>query len=193
MPDHAPITELLRARGTDADVADRLFPVVYDRLRCIAQRHMQRERQGHTLGATGLVHECYLKVVDQTQTTWEDRAHFFAVASKAMRHILIDYARRRTAQKRGGDRHRVTLDAGMGAVEMQAAELISLDEALTALAERHARMARVVECRFFGGMTVKETAEALDVSARTVERDWARARAYLARALRPEAQEVGSD
>ncbi len=184
MPDQAHITELLRRYGDDErDAFDRLFPAVYDELRRIAHRHMQRERAGHTLGTTALVHECYLGLVDQTRTSWNDRAHFFAVASTAMRHLLIDYARRRTAQKRGGKRKRVTLDDAMVAAETEAAELISLDKALTALSEKHARMGRVVECRFFGGMTVEETAAALDASARTVERDWTRAKAYLRQAL----------
>ena len=187
MPDQAHVTELLRHYGDDGrDAFDRLFPAVYDELRRIARHHMQRERAGHTLGTTALVHECYLNLVDQTRTSWQDRTHFYAVASKAMRHILIDYARRRTAQKRGGDRNQVTLDDAMAAVETQAAELMALDEALTALAERHPRMAQVVECRFFGGMTVKEIAAALDVSARTVERDWTRAKAYLHQALAAE-------
>ena len=192
MPDQAHITELLCSYGSDErDAFDRLFPAVYDELHRIAHRHMQRERSDHTLGTTALVHECYLSLVDQTRTSWQDRTHFYAVASKAMRHILIDYARRRMAQKRGGKRDRVPLDDAMAAVETQAAELLSLDEALTALAERHARMAQVVECRFFGGMTVKEIAATLDVSKRTVERDWTRAKAYLHQALA--ADEVAED
>ncbi len=184
MPDQAPITQLLHAcTGGEQGAIDRLYPAVYAELRRIAHRHVRRERNGHTLHTTALVHECYLRLVDGTQATWQDRAHFLAVASKVMRHILIDYARRRTAQKRGGERRRVTLDNEVLAVEAQAGELISLDEALSALAQRHVRMAEVVECRFFGGMTVKETAAALDVSLRTVERDWTRAKAHLHQAL----------
>jgi RNA polymerase sigma factor (TIGR02999 family) len=180
-PEHAP-----RDRSADANPCDRLFPAVYDELRRIAHRHMLRERHGHVLDTTALVHECYLNLADRTTPSWDDRAHFLAIASKAMRHILIDYARRRKAQKRGGDRHRVTLEDRMVAVDAQAAELLSLDEALTALARRHARMATVVERRFFGGMTISETAASLDVSTRTVEKDWTRAKAYLRRALAPQ-------
>lgn len=191
MPDQTDITDLLQAYGQgDSGAFDRLFPAVYDELRRIAHRHMQRERSGHTLTTTALVHECYLNLADQTRTSWQNRAHFFAVASTAMRHLLIDYARRRTAQKRGGDRNRISLDEAMpntlSVNQTDAAELISLDDALTALAQEHARMTRVVECRFFGEMTVKETASALDVSTRTVERDWTRAKAHLAQMLRAE-------
>ena len=171
-------------RNGGSDALDQLFPVVYDELCHIAHRHLLRERSGHTLSTTALVHECYLNLADRTLTAWQDRAHFLAIASKAMRRLLIDYARRRNAQKRGGNQARITFDDGLVSVQAQAAELLSLDEALSALAERHARMAEVVECRFFGGMTVKETASALDVSTRTVEADWTRAKAYLRRALR---------
>lgn len=184
MPDRGDITALLVAHSAgEGDAFDRLFPAVYEELRAIAQRHMQRERAGHTLAATALVHECYLNLADLTRSSWQDRAHFFAIASRAMRHILIDYARRRAALKRGGDRREVTLDDAMGAAEEDAAELLALDDALTELSSRHERMARVVECRFYGGMTVAETAAVLDVSPRTVERDWTRAKAHLRRAL----------
>lgn len=179
-------TDLLIEGGAgEREAYDRLFPAVYDELHRIAHRQLQRERSGHTLDTTSLVHECYLNLIDRTRSSWNDRAHFLAVAAKAMRHILIDYARNKAAQKRGGERRRVTLEAETLAVEAQAVELISLDRALSELARRHARLGAVVECRFFGGMTVDETAAALDVSKRTVERDWTRAKAYLQQELHP--------
>ncbi len=184
-------TDLLLDYGAgEREAFDRLFPSVYEELRRIAHYRLQHERSGHTLNTTALVHECYLNLIDRTRSSWQDRAHFLAVAAKAMRHILIDYARRRNAQKRGGGQRPVALEDEMGAVAAQAAELISLDDALTALADRHARMAEVVECRFFGGMTVKETAAALNVSERTVERDWTRAKAYLYQMLQPGMHEI---
>lgn len=164
--------------GKDA-VFDQLLPLVYDDLRRIAHRQLQRERMSHTLCTTDLVHESYLNLVNRTHCSWNDRAHFFAVAARAMRHVLIDYARKRNAQKRGGKRHRVTLDDRMISVNEQAADLLALDDALSQLAERDPRMVKVVECRFFGGMTLEETAEAVGVSVRTVQRDWTRAKAYL--------------
>ena len=164
---------------TEDDVFDQLLPLVYEDLRRIAHRQLQRDRSNHTLCTTDLVHESYLNLVNRTRCSWNDRTHFFAVAARAMRHVLIDYARKRSAQKRGGGRHRVTLDDRMVAVDDQAADLLALDDALAQLAARDPRMVQVVECRFFGGMTLEETAEALDVSVRTVQRDWTRAKAYL--------------
>jgi RNA polymerase sigma factor (TIGR02999 family) len=155
---------------TQEAVFDQLLPLVYDDLRRIAQNQLRRERSGHTLSPTALVHESYLNLVNRSDCSWNDRAHFFAVAARAMRHVLIDYARKRNAQKRGGSRHRITL--------------LALDDALDRLAQRDPRMVSVVECRFFGGMTLEETAEALDVSVRTVQRDWTRAKAYLHQMLR---------
>ena len=158
---------------------ERLLPLVYEDLRRMARRHLRGERPGHTLSTTDLVHESYLNLVDRSRGSWNDRAHFFAVAARAMRHVLIDYARKRNAQKRGGGRDRVPLDPRMVSIDEDAADLLALDEALTALADHDARLVKVVECRFFGGLTVDETASALDVSKRTVERDWTRAKAYL--------------
>lgn len=178
------ITQLVAQCAEGADEAvNRLFSFVYEDLRAIAHRQLRRESEGHTLSTTALVHEAYLDLVGQTHSDWRDRAHFYAVASRAMRHILIDYARSRRAEKRGGAQIRVPLTDDLAAVDGAAGDggvdLISLDEALTRLAERDERMGRVVECRFFGGMTAEETAEALGVSLRTVERDWTRAKAYL--------------
>ncbi len=187
-----PVTELLAAlsRG-DSEAFDRLIPLVYDDLRRIAHRHLARERDGHTLNTTALVHEAYLRLVDQTRADWSDRAHFFAVASRVMRHILIDYARWRGREKRGGDAVRVPLErapAARGKARSAATiDLLMLDEALTRLADRHRRMGRVVECRLYGGMQMKEIAAALQTSLSTVERDWRRAKAYLYQDLAPEA------
>lgn len=178
------ITRLVEqwSRG-DQTAFDQLIELVYDDLRQIAHRHLRLDRPDHTIDTTALVHEAYLKLAQHPDGVWRSRAQFFAFASKAMRHILIDYARRRHAAKRGGTRIKVPLRDNMAAVDAEAAELLALDEALEMLGERHERMARVVECRFFGGLSVAETAEALDSSIRTVERDWTRARAYLYQAL----------
>jgi RNA polymerase sigma factor (TIGR02999 family) len=167
----------------DAAAFDRLIALVYDDLRGMARRHLRLDRPDHTIDTTALVHEAYLRLVRHQHGEWRGRAQFFAFASKAMRRILIDYARARRAAKRGGACIQVPLEENTVAVEMEAMELLALDEALELLARRNARMARVVECRYFGGLSVAETAEALDSSVRTVERDWTRARAYLYRAL----------
>jgi RNA polymerase sigma factor (TIGR02999 family) len=184
MTDTQPVTELLHDyRQGNEEAFDRLFPLVYDELRRIAHHLLKRERAAHTFSTTALVHECYINLAARTRCSFQDRAHFFAAAARAMRHLLIDYARKRNAQKRGGDRQRVTLDQTMISIEAQAADLLALDRALDQLAERSQRMARIVECRFFGGLTVQETAQAIGVSSRTVQRDWTRAKAYLHRAL----------
>lgn len=162
---------------------DRLIPLVYTDLKAIARRRLRRERSGHTLDTTAVVHEAYLQLVDQATATWESRAHFFAVASKVIRHVLIDYARRRDALKRGGDRLRVPLDDDIPGEEPRTIDLLALDQALRDLTDLDDRMGRVVECRFFGGMTMEETAEAVGVSLRTAERTWTRARAHLYRML----------
>jgi RNA polymerase sigma factor (TIGR02999 family) len=162
---------------------DRLFPLVYEELRRIAHRYLQNERPGHTLGTTGLVHETYLKLVDQTRVQWRDRAHFFRVASWAMRRILVDYARRFRSLRRGGRLDRIPLDEAALASEAMIAErgdtIVALDEALERLAAVNLRLSQVVECRYFGGLTEEETAEALGVNARTVQRDWVKARSWL--------------
>lgn len=174
------VTALLRSTGSgDPKTVDRVFPFVYDELRRIASVHLRAERSGHTLNTTDLVHETYLKLVDQTQVEWRDRAHFFAIAAMAMRRILVDHARKHRTLKRGGERKQVPLDAAHLSVEDRAELLIELDEALTRLAGIDERMSRVVECRFFGGMTERETAEALGVTSRTVRSDWAKAKAIL--------------
>lgn len=183
---HEATALLLELRGGDSSVANALFPLLYDELRAIAHRQLGRERPSHTLSTTALVHEAYERLVDQTRTEWEDRAHFCAVAARAMRHILVDYARRRHALKRGGKHEPLPLDEGRIAVEEQAEMLLALDEALDRLATFGERPSRVVELRFFGGMTEEETAEALGVSVRTVRRDWAKAKAWLFQDLYPD-------
>lgn len=174
------VTTLLReARTGECGTLERLFPLVYDELLRVAHGRLRAEPAGHTLNTTALVHEAYLKLVDQTRVEWRDRAHFLAVASTAMRRILIDHARKHRARKRGGGRKKIPLDAANLSVEERADTLLELDEALTRLARIDERLSRVVECRFFGGMNQKETAEALGVSARTVRSDWATAKGLL--------------
>ena len=179
-------------KGTDSttalrsgrrDTLDSLMPVVYDQLRQIAHRQLAIREQGATLSTTGLVHEAYLKLVDQSRIAWGDRAHFFALASVAMRHVLVDRARARLSQKREGNLQRVTLDNVQIADDDQPEALLELNDAVAHLAEVEPRLARVVECRFFGGLSEEETAEALGVTTRTVQRDWVKARMLLRRAL----------
>jgi RNA polymerase sigma factor (TIGR02999 family) len=170
---------LLEARAGDRDTMDRLFRSVYDELRRIAHHALRAERSEHTLGTTGLVHEMYFKLVDQSRVEWRDRAHFFGVASRAMRQILVDYARRRGAVKRGGRVQVQALEEGLVPAEERADALLAVDEALTRLAAHDAALAQVVECRFFAGLTEEETAEATGASLRTVQRQWRRAKAWL--------------
>lgn len=174
------VTELLRAcRGGEADAHERLFALVYEHLRTIAHAQLRREREGHTLSTTALVHEAFFKLADPAQLEFRDRAHFLGVAARAMRQVLVDHARRHRASKRGSGAVALDLDAAEIAVEERADMLVALDEALTRLAALSPRLAQVVECRFFGGLTEEETAEALQVTARTVRRDWVKARGWL--------------
>lgn len=168
-----------------------LVPLVYDELRVIARRQLRRSRPGGTLDTSALVHEAFLKLSKGAQPDWNDRCHFFAVAASAMRQILVDYARGKSRLKRGGDRRRVTLDANVGAVYDEAETVLAIDRALTKLSELNPRLTRVVECRFFSGLTEAETAEALAVSDRTVRRDWTKARAWLHRELEASAGPAG--
>jgi RNA polymerase sigma-70 factor, ECF subfamily len=169
---------LLQSRHGDPGATERLFPLVYEELRRVAHAQLRSERPGHTLGTTALVHETYLRLVDQTRVQWRDRGHFLVVASWAMRRILLDYARRNRAARRGGGTVRFTLDADAPAAE-RGEMLLALDEALERLARLDRRLSQVVECRYFGGLTEQETAEALGVTRRTVQRDWAKARGWL--------------
>ena len=184
-PDPDPeITDLLtELRNGRNEVIDRLFPRVYDELRKIAHRTLRPGHPDNTLGTTALVHEVYLKLVDQQRAEWRDRAHFYAVAAMATRQILVDYARAHLAVKRGGTRRKVSLDQINLPVEDQAAGLLELDEALTRLAQLDQRLARVVECRFFGGLNEEETAAVLGITSRTVRRDWVKARGLLYREM----------
>jgi len=185
IPDpHGEITRLLAACSSgEREAFDRLIPLVYDDLRAIAHGRLVHERPDHTLNTTAVVHEAYVKLVDQATASSRDRAHFFAVAARVMRHLLIDHARERTAAKRGGGALHLPLDERLAGEEPRLVELLALDEALSRLGERDAHLERVVECRFFGGMTMEETAESLGSSLRTTERDWKRARTYLYEAL----------
>ena len=170
------------ARG-DAGALDRLLPVVYQEMRRLAARYLRGERGGHTLQATALAHEAYLRLVGRREAEWQGRTHFLAVASRAMRGILVDYARRRGAQKRGGGRAPVSLDTTMLSAGCRPVAFDELDQALEHLARLSERQARVVELRYFGGLTIEEAAEVLGVSPVTVKRDWATARAWLYREL----------
>jgi RNA polymerase sigma factor (TIGR02999 family) len=183
-------TDALTALNRDApDAMQRLMPSVYRELRQIAHRQLASERDGHTLSTTAVVHEAYLRLADQRAATWGGRAHFFALAARVMRRVLTDYARRHRAGRRGGpDGRRIALDdadaAGMLIAAERASELLALDEALDRLARHDERLARVVECRVFGGLSTAETAEVLGTSPRTVEREWALAKGWLYQELR---------
>lgn len=185
------VTDLLQRAGAgDPDAPGQVFPLVYEHLRVMARRQLRREVSGHSLSTTALVHEAYLKLVDQRRSQFKDRAHFFAIAATAMRRILVDHARRHGAAKRGAGARRVPLETVEGmAVEDRAELLVALDAALLRLAALDARQARVIECRFFGGLTEEETAEAVGTSVRTVKRDWAKARSWLYDSLYPEAED----
>ncbi|HEX6070077.1 MAG TPA: sigma-70 family RNA polymerase sigma factor [Longimicrobiaceae bacterium] len=184
-------TQLLRdVRDGSRTAFDDLYAHVYEDLRRAAHQRLGRYRSGQTLNTTALVHEAYLRLVDQSEMQWEDRAHFLALASRAMRFILIDHVRSRTAQKRGGADEAVPLEAVQVAVEEQSADLLALNEALEALAAHSSRLAQLVEYRFFGGLTYEEIAEVTGMSVPTVKRDWARARAWLFRAMNEEEAEA---
>jgi RNA polymerase sigma-70 factor, ECF subfamily len=179
-PQDHEITRLLHELGAgDEGALDRLLPLVYDELRRIAQRQLRRQGEEHTLNTTALVHEAYMKLVGHTGLAWADRAHFFGVAARAMRQVLINQAHKHATAKRGGRWRRLPLDEAVLSVEEQADVLLALDEALTRLARLNARLSRVVEYRFFGGMTEGEVATALGLSDRTVRRDWIKARLWL--------------
>jgi RNA polymerase sigma factor (TIGR02999 family) len=180
MHDPGTITDILKqARGGGSEAVDRLFPLLYEELRQVARHQLRGQSGDRTLNTTALIHETYLRLVDQTRVEWADRAHFFAYAARAMRAVLVDYARRRATRKRGGGAAHLALDDRAIPVEAQADLLVALDDALTRLRALNERLSRIVECRFFGGMTEEETAEALGVSDRTVRRDWLKAKAWL--------------
>ena len=179
-PDKGAVTALLRRlQDGEKGVQDELIAVVYDELRRMAARHMRHERSGHTLQTTALVNEAYLKLVNQKSTDWKNRAHFFGIASNVMRRILVDHARGRRAGKRGGGIAALPLDEALVFSEERCGQVIALDEALERLAARDSRVSRVVELKFFGGLSVDEMAESLKISSRTVKRDWEFGRAWL--------------
>lgn len=185
-PEPGEISRLLHAwRKGDGSALERLTPVVYAELHRLARRHMRNEREGHSLQPTALVNEAYLRLVDYNRMQWQDRAHFFAVSAQLMRRILVEHARRRN-QKRGGQVRHVSLEENAVAGGVRSADLVALDDALNNLARFDERKLRVVEMRFFGGMSVEETAEVLRVSVPTVMRDWNTARAWLRRELNSE-------
>ncbi len=169
--------------GADHAAMDHLVPAVYDELRGLAGRYLQNERNDHTLQPTALVHEAYLKLVDQTRADLQGRTHFFALAAGAMRRILVDHARKHRAHKRGGDRHRITLDEGLVADSRRQEDVLALEDALVKLAQLDPRQARMVEQRFFGGLSVAETAIVLGMSKRSAEREWTMIRSWLRREL----------
>ncbi len=168
----------------DQEALNKLLPLVYDELRRLASRYLRHERPGHTLQTTALVHEAYLKLVDQKYSNLQNRVEFFAVAAQVMRHILVDFARSRRAFKRGGDYCRLSLDEAVISSEEKDPDLLTLNEALNSLAAIDPQQSRVVELRVFGGLTVEEAAEALEVSPRTVKREWSMAKAWLHKQIR---------
>jgi RNA polymerase sigma factor (TIGR02999 family) len=178
------VTQLLvRWREGDEDVAAQLMPLVYDELRRLARGYLQRERSDHTLQATALVHEAYLRMVDDKQASWKDRAHFYGVAARVMRQILVDHARAHNAAKRGGLEQKLSLDEARDLPTDNKVDLVALDGALADFAQTYPRKSEVVELKFFGGLDVKEIAEVLQVSEKTVLRDWNFAKLWLCRAL----------
>lgn len=179
------VTQLLHDWSAGKQEArDELLGLVYEPLRAIAGRHLNREREGHTLQPTALVHELYLKLVDQRRVAWNDRAHFFAVAAQVMRRILVDHARRRKSDKRGGDAIPVTIGAALDlAAAAENFDVVALDEALVQLEKIFPQQARIVELRFYAGLTIDETATVLGISPATISREWTMARAWLKRAL----------
>ena len=186
------VTQLLRAwRQGDAAALDRLVPVVYQKLRRLARHYMAGQRPGHTLQATALVNEAYMRLIDCEQVNWKDRAHFFAISARMMRRVLVEFARARQYQKRGAGARKTSLDEGVIASPQRGQDLVALDDALQALAAEYPRQAQVVELRFFGGLSVEETAEVLHVSAITVMRDWQLAKVWLARELKKRDSNAG--
>lgn len=174
------ITQLLiEVSKGDREAVDLLLPVIYDELRKLAANYLRRERPDHTLQPTALVHEAYLRLVDQTRANWQNRAHFFGVAAQIMRRLLVDHARKHNAEKRGQEFQKLSLDENVDRAVERGAELIALDDALNALAEFDEQKARVVELRYFGGLSIEETADVLGVAPTTIKRHWRFARAWL--------------
>ena len=178
------VTQLLKAWGNgEQEALDQLIPLVYNELHRLAHRYMERERNGHTLQSTALVHEAYERLIKFKEVSWQNRAHFFAVSAQLMRRILVDYARSRRYSKRGGEWRQVPLNEALAVFPDRRADIVALDDALCALARIDPRKSQVVEMRFFGGMSIKETAEVLHISEETVLRDWRLAKVWLLREL----------
>lgn len=175
---------LVNWRQGDEGAREALIPLVYDELRRLARRHLRRERPDHTLQSAALVHEAYLRLVRQDQPQWQNRAHFFGVAAQLMRHILVDHARNRAAAKRGAGAQRLTLNTEVALPQERGLDIVSLDEALNELAALDPQQSRVVELRFFGGLSIEETSVVLGISPATVKREWATARAWLRREMK---------
>ena len=185
MADQEELTQILAEwSGGDSDAFERLIPLVISELRQRAEGYLRRERSNHTLQPTALVNEIYIQLLDQQRIQWRDRTHFFAVSARMMRHMLVDHARARAAEKRGGKFEMVPLEEAREGTDAKSVDLLALDEALNALAELSPRQAKVIELRYFAGLTLEETAEVLDVNRITVGRDWRNARAWLRRRLR---------
>ncbi len=183
-PSQQDVTKLLIAWGNgDQNARDELMPLVYDELHRLAHQYMARERQSHTLQTSGLVNEAFLRLVDQRDVHWQNRAHFFGIAARMMRRILVDYARNRRYAKRGGSARQVSLDEALIVSEERTAEVVALDEALERLSEVDLRKSQIVELRFFSGLSIEESAEILNVSTGTVMRDWTLAKAWLRREM----------
>jgi len=181
------ITGLLIAwKNGDAGALDRLVPIVYGELHRMAERYLRNERPGHTLQPTAIVHEAYMRLIGRQKADWQNRSHFFAIAAQSMRRILVEYARQRAARKRGGQGERLLIETAV-LVEPRAVDLIAVDDALAGLSELDAEQGRIVELRFFGGLTEDETADALEISPSTVHRKWLLAKAFLHRELRSRA------
>jgi RNA polymerase sigma factor (TIGR02999 family) len=184
----SPVTQLLvRWRDGDREALEALMPLVYDELRRLAHHYLRQERSDHTLQSTALVHEAYLRLAGQNPPQWQNRAHFFGIAAHIMRQILVEYARGRSAAKRGGSACRLTLDEAVALPQQMDVDVVELDKALTGLAELDVQQSRIVELRFFAGLTIEDTSEVLGISPATVKRDWVTARAWLYRAMTGEA------
>jgi RNA polymerase sigma factor (TIGR02999 family) len=184
LPSRQEVTKVLLAWNQgDQNAAERLMPLVYEELRRLARQYLQRERPDHTLQATGLVHEAYLRLVDQSNMTWQNRAQFFSVAAQMMRRILVDHARAHQAAKRGGVREKLEFDEALAPSDERAVDLIALDDALQDLVTFDNRKSRIVELRFFGGLSIEEIGEVLEISPRTIRREWRVAKAWLRREI----------
>lgn len=178
--DKADITRVLRsARSGNKEALDTLYPILYNQLRSIARQHLALEDGGHTLQKTSLVHELYLKLINQSDIEWQDRVHFFRIASRCMRQVLVDYARKKTADKRGGKKRAITFDEDHVILEEHAENLVEINSLIEKLAQVDERRSKVVEMRFFGGMSIPEISEVLNVTPRTIDRDWAKAKLWM--------------